>query len=894
MPAIRFQPSAIKTNDGANAFTVTFQSNTCARVLRLAILDFETDAPAIKKITLQDANGQTILPTSQDLMTLKRNLSIEIVPGDKISITYDDPKFVTKERQIIEASMMATFHDASLSACFVESTLDGSGNRIPQYIPMRRFKPDDTVNVFISDPDEDSSDATDKVTFTARTSEGKPVTLDAVETGPHSGIFLGKVFPISVAPQRPSELTVVKGDDLILSYMDRENTDPGIPWNRNYLVEQTSDRVPELRIYDITSLPLSSNEQAAVINPVDVRQYEENVPVTRTIVENRPMEANRETPATGLMGIPMVVELTYPTIMQSPLSRASIYVQTSSGRKKYGKPLEGKFDLNVPGTVKLTRTPGDLERIPPPPGYRDILVRGNPYASNPLEDGRFCFLMPVKLDAIPDKTLAFDSEANKLAQNTRTDSLPTLSIRGGDEIFVGFQYTDEAGATNWLVQSMIPTSDIFFDIMDCRYQKPLPAVHVGESIYLRLIDSARDITDDKDAAEIQLSSASGTNQTLSLMETFAHSGIFKGICQLIYSGDKNKAVETGSLPVRYGDTILARYKSTGNAEPQERTVLVYKGADGQVMPFTKRFKDPDIAVQTQFTIAEAYFELAKKHRELAQESLARREIAQGKKLLDEAIRDYPNTEAQAQADYLLAELSLEFANEAVNEDEKKKFYTEAISRFSDIVASYPDSPHAPKAQYKKALVFEKTGQIDQACEEYVKLSYRYPDNELVAETIARLGQYFLAKGKALVDKINAEANLVEREKLKMQAREMNRTAAQVFGRLAVRFPDHRLAGKTTVLSAQCYMRAEDMDEAIGVFKKVIESKKAEGDLIAQSMYWCGDCYMKKMDYTNAYRMFKKVTWDYPESTWAKYARGRLTEETLAAVETKDMAGGDGR
>ena len=371
------------------------------------------------------------------------------------------------------------------------------------------------------------------------------------------------------------------------------------------------------------------------------------------------------------------------------------------------------------------------------------------------------------------------------------------------------------------------------------------------------------------------------------METFGHSGVFKGSVQLAFAGDVSRTNEPGTLAVSYGDSITARYQPGAISQALERVVHVYKGADGAVLPFTKRFKDPDIAVQTQFTIAEAYFELAKQHRQLQQTDLARKEIEQGRKLLDEAIRDYPHTDVRAQADYLLADLSLEFANDAVNDDVKKRHYMEAIIRFTDIVASYPDSAYAPKAQFKKALTYEKMGQIDQACEEYVKLSYRYPDNELVAETIARLGQYFLTKGKALQDKASAEVNVVEQEKIKIQARDMYKTAAQVFGRLAERFPDHALAGKTTVLSAQCYMRAEDMPKAITVFKKVIDDKKSEGDLIAQAMYWCADCYMKIHDYKNAYRMFKRVTWDYPESTWAKYARGRLTEETLARVEQED-------
>jgi TolA-binding protein len=118
---------------------------------------------------------------------------------------------------------------------------------------------------------------------------------------------------------------------------------------------------------------------------------------------------------------------------------------------------------------------------------------------------------------------------------------------------------------------------------------------------------------------------------------------------------------------------------------------------------------------------------------------------------------------------------------------------------------------------------------------------------------------------------------------------MFKTAAQVFARLAQRFPDHQLAGKTTVLSGQCWMRAADFERAVATFKSVIESKRADGDLAAEAMYWCGDSYMKAQpaNLVEAYRMFKKLTWDYPESTWAKYARGRLTEEALARVETDE-------
>ncbi|MEO5367964.1 MAG: tetratricopeptide repeat protein, partial [Magnetococcus sp. WYHC-3] len=172
--------------------------------------------------------------------------------------------------------------------------------------------------------------------------------------------------------------------------------------------------------------------------------------------------------------------------------------------------------------------------------------------------------------------------------------------------------------------------------------------------------------------------------------------------------------------------------------------------------------------------------------------------------------------------------------------------------------------------------------------EYVKLSYRYPDHELVAETIARLGQYFLSKGKGIEEESKQETDPVKKEKIRLQALDLYKTAAQVFGRLCVRFPDHQLAVKTAVLSGQCWMRANDVDQAIKVFTKAVDNKKGSNELLAEAMYWCGDAYLRRKksasDPINAYRMFKRLTWDYPETTWAKYARGRLSEPELAKMD----------
>ena len=320
-------------------------------------------------------------------------------------------------------------------------------------------------------------------------------------------------------------------------------------------------------------------------------------------------------------------------------------------------------------------------------------------------------------------------------------------------------------------------------------------------------------------------------------------------------------------------------------------VGIFKGADGDLIPFTKRFTDPEIAVKTQFSIAEAYFEMAKKHRRLGQKEVTQREIATGKKVLEEALRDYPESEARAQGDYLLANLSLELAEEVTDEKEKRHYFNEALLRFTKIVGRHRDSSYAPKSQFKKALTLERMGSFDAACEEYVKLSYRWPDNELIAETIARLGQYFFRKGKGLLDLETDDA--LEKEKAKLTAHNMFTTAAEVFGRMVVRFPQHKLAEKTTVLSGQCYMRAEKYDKAVVALTQVVDNGDAEKEVRAEAMYWCADSYTKMEGQalrpgqppplTQAYRMFKRLTWDYPSSKWAKYARGRLTEPQISSA-----------
>ena len=55
------------------------------------------------------------------------------------------------------------------------------------------------------------------------------------------------------------------GDPLLLAYLDHDNTDPGIPWERSGRVEQIGSEEPQVRIYDVSSRLLDLAQLAALL-----------------------------------------------------------------------------------------------------------------------------------------------------------------------------------------------------------------------------------------------------------------------------------------------------------------------------------------------------------------------------------------------------------------------------------------------------------------------------------------------------------------------------------------------------------------------------------------------------------------------------------------------------
>jgi outer membrane protein assembly factor BamD (BamD/ComL family) len=256
---------------------------------------------------------------------------------------------------------------------------------------------------------------------------------------------------------------------------------------------------------------------------------------------------------------------------------------------------------------------------------------------------------------------------------------------------------------------------------------------------------------------------------------------------------------------------------------------------------------------------------------------------------------------RAQAEYLLGNLSQEYADLAKNDETKLPMYQDALARFSKIPVDYPETEFAPKAQFKTALLYEKMKEHEIAVEEYEKLAYKYPKCEFIPEVMSRLGGYFQSKGQAFkeqADPLREKTDTPSKAdvlRLDEQSYPEFLKAAVIFAKLQERFPEHELSGLAGLRSAQNYMRMHQYEKAIAGFKIVIDNETYDGgEVRAQALYWSGLSYERLLGVMpldnykgrgaalqSAYQTYRRVTFDFPDSKWAKMARGRLADAVFA-------------
>ena len=713
------KPKATLIRDG-DALVATLQQPQRLRKLRLVFNEFAGTAVTVQRVTIKDDQGQVIVPVQADFSSGKKSQVLQIAPGDRIQVTYEDALGVGGPK-LLATHLKATFCNGSILLANEAIADRSSGGRNRSYFPARRCRVGDQLVAIVSDHDADTSDQRDTVDVTVTTSAGEKLVLKALETDPrgntaldnHAGTFLAT---LKIGDRTgKGQIKVVPGDKITVSYLDRENTDPGVPIERTYSVMEAGDGAVEGLVYrtSIKQIEDKSGRAHAKRDHVKATHERTAVILKDRVVARHPdyqpdgepvPKAKKDEEIVVAMNAPLLFQVTCP---KNALNSASVmYVTAVAESEMKAAALEGKKPLTL--RVPLSIVP--IQKLAAAKGYTIVLQ--SPEKQSPeqmLQDGVFSGIVRLQAgkrgEPVSDMVSREDDSlglavARDMDARGSNQRIPTLLVAGGDVVYLQYEDPQTKHTTRWKVRLL---ADGRLELMDSTFTAQNDLIHLGGRFYLRVVDPDRDRSDARDTIEVRAKATSGDQALLTLTETLPHSGVFETSLQPELLGEKGAdgklppvpVKKTDQLYVTFGDDVTFTYDDPACVSPPgtmtvTRVGHIAKGADADLVVFSKQFNDPEMAVKTQFLTAEALFEMAKEHRKLGEKKKADEEIARGKAILEEAIRDYPKTSLADQGDYLLANLAQELGN-----------LQEAIGRYVHVISAYPDSEYAAAVAVQK-------------------------------------------------------------------------------------------------------------------------------------------------------------------------------------------------
>ena len=801
----------LATNAGNFAGATVQLTNASGRYVRLNVEKFTGTSVRIAELEVTDAAGALLLPTKNEVEAVAGD-SLRLTPSDRVTAVYEDETSMVSQGKPrnLSQTIVATYYNASIG--FIGYNFKATaGQAIPETFvkQVRRVDPGQRVIIRVIDYDADTTDKRDKVKFTLKVGDAEPVKMEATETEPFTGVFT-KEFDIW-SEQRTNGFKLPAGAVVEAAYLDEQNTDPGAPALRTTHLESVTPG----------DVKIGFVQSRTSVNKAGVELFE----FTSTIDTNAPaIKPVAFRP-------PLTFEIIDPGAAKDSFSEVKATLTTSGGSSvEVICPLS-----DVAGGKQANRKVSD----------------------DALELGRFVGQIfmnlgdkdsPPTIVLEPGDTRALAARRNPSVQQEQqlANVVPVLNLNGQDVITVtykaqGKEFKDQARLS-------VPASVAF---TDSGYDKPVTNLYIGDKVFVVVKDLTADATPERDSVEVTLTSPRGEKFTAKLMETLSHSGEFSGSFPLV-AGEKPMPGDD-KMEAWFGDAITLTYASKTDATAKfEKTINVVKGTDGNLLVFEKKYATEKVAIESQFRMAEAYFELFKNFRALKQLPQATNALNEGMQLLKELSNDYPSKQYEARTDYLLGQFAQEL-----------KKHDEAISYYKRIVQNHSDHPLAPDAQYKLGQCHEEKNDMDAASAEYVTLAYTWPENPLVANVVVRIAEYFYNKKEFP-------------------------TAAEVSKKFVERFPTHEWAERMLFRAAQCWYKAEQFGKAGKEFDLLVENYP-RSKFRPDAIFWSGESYRSGGQLEFAYRRYKRATWDYPESDAAKFARGKLVLPEMVNIADRDVA-----
>ncbi len=816
-------PSEIKQEE--NRWTLSMPAKEL-RFIDFEFLEYRGEAIAINNVEISGGE-QRHIPPAADVLELASNDVLELAPGDAVTVSYLDELTAGAEQRnrLLTKSLTATYYNGEITPISYDFNRSGDGSVKGVRKELLRIEPGERIVAEIVDFDLDVGLERDEVEVEVQINSDPPFKLTATETDSSTGVFLAEI-DTSAEPSE-GKVVVKQGDKVYLRYKDLQNTFPGHAFYRETVVLLNEPTEARIQIVDsetpvegaLQFIPVEGDRPDDYLSKVEYR-----LPLTIEVIDPDRAKDSRST-----VLVDVVTTQGAKIQVECVLSRSFATANEALSDVRNPALLEGRFVGQIP---LLLGSPDSITMVPedgslPKGGLGKIILPANDDPGAELDDGS-------------------DSR----------EALAVLSVMGSDQFKASYQDSSRPDGSE---ASLKATAELFsaatLEITDEEYLEPAEIVHVGKKIFLRLADPDRDVSDKRDLAMIRVVTASGEDETIELEETLTHSGVFTASFPLQAKSKPVAGNFEGKIECFFGDEITVGYLDnviqTPDGQPIiEKMIPVAVGTDGVMAAFSKVYKDEDLAIQTQFHIAESYFELFKSQRKLQQDEKAAAALASGRRVLRDLRDDYPNPKYAPRVSYLLGQFAQEM-----------EAWNEAIAAYGSIVRNHPEHNLAPDSQYKLGQCHEEAGELDEALEAYVTLAGTYPKSPLIANVMLRINEHFYLKEDYAV-------------------------AASVGEKFLEKFPNHEWTPKMAFRIGQCHYKQEEYvkgGKAFDAFAK----RFPEQELTAQALFWAGESYRMGKDIPNAFRRYNRCRWDFPESDAAKYSRGRLALPELLAQFEKE-------
>ena len=782
------------------------------RYTKVVVNEYVGDAVAINQIEVGDAsNGDLQIPTNSDILSLASNDVLEIAAGDRVVATYTDEQTLNElnTAQLLTRELTATYHNGEVNAISYALSSAAGGGVNAQRKELMRVDPGERIVVEVVDYDEDRSNDIDTITVEVAVNDGESIQLEASETGPNTGIFTREIDTSDTAAE--NVLVVQQGDVVYLRYLDSQNTFPGhtVPRERAVYVNEPTDAVVRI-------IPSLAQRQSPTV-PAQVQYL---------------ADAEKQDSAAVAFDAPLLVEVIDPDMAKDSGSTVTVALVTTGGSVVFVDCVISNSHSNLPQSVT------DNEALLAGRFVGQVIMQlGGKDSPN---------VIPLTSE-MPRGLIGRVHDGKEESELLPGLVAMVLNLTGEDSI--SLRYKDEvtvSGEATILDHNARLVSTGQLQITDREYEESVELLHVGEKIFLKVLDPDQDVSDERDSIQVVVTTALGESETVSLFETTVHSGEFTGAFDL-------EAIETPvpnnidanapKLETYFGDEVTVTYADLRSAESTESLELtqalpVVVGTDGLITAFSKAFENEELAVETKFRIAESYFELFKSHKDLGRDEEKTIDLEAGRRILQEVMEDYPDPKYVPRISYLLGQFSQELEQ-----------WSQAISSYEVILQQYGDHTLAPDAQYKLAQCLEQSGDFDEALEAYVTLAATYPKSPLIASVMIRISDHFY---KA----------------------ENYEIAAQVGEKFLEKFEGHEHAQRMAFRIGQAFYKNEEYTEAGDSFDRFMKLFP-EDALSADALFWSGESYRMGNNNQLAFRRYNRCRWDFPASEAAKFARGRL-------------------